>query len=130
MVTAWSLGFPCPESVLNVWKRLLLHVVVLLDNHLPDRLQLPLELGPIEIERQDSFENIDLPNVFPLYFVKEFYWKTVGFHLSISIGSISKDTWSLSHNFLSSMTVTCPKSRFHTFKTLSGHGNPGDYAGD
>ena len=61
--------FLCSKNVLNEWKRLLGHIVVILDNHLPGRLQLSLEIGPIEIERQDSSENIDFPNGFPLYFV-------------------------------------------------------------
>ena len=53
--------------------------MVILDNHFPDMLQVSFELGPIEIEKQDSSENIDFPNGFPLYFVKEFYWKNSGY---------------------------------------------------
>ena len=56
MVAGWSQVFRCSENILNHWNGLWGHNAMEVDNHLPDRLQILVKIGPIEIESQDLNE--------------------------------------------------------------------------
>ena len=56
MVAGWSQGFRCSETILNEWNGLWGHNAMEVDNHLPDRFQILVEIGPFEIESQDLNE--------------------------------------------------------------------------